>query len=169
MALFAKCVGAAIIVAASAIGAAAEGSGRETHISIVFSETHDRLPPDAKEGIVAQHEIIATLSPDNSVREQVTSRAASVVRSNGTNELLGDETGAVVWRVLGPNKLRRIVPHRQFLVLTEIEISRNSSCSVEVRYLLQRGYTDVIMRRGDNSQPWHFTLPKVLSAECSIH
>jgi len=40
---------------------------------------------------------------------------------------------------------------------------------VQIKYLLQKGYSDIITPRADNGQLAHSSLPKLISAQCSIH
>ena len=55
------------------------------------------------------------------------------------SKALGDNSARVVWHVLGPHQLRRIFAGKQYLMLSDIEISGESSCSVQIKYLLQKG------------------------------
>ncbi len=148
------------------------GSTGDTVIQIDFAETHDRLPPDERVGIVAQHHIDATLSAGNRVSENkgtvVGRRKRAFVRQGQNSEALGDNSAKVVWRVVGPHQLRRIFAGRQFLMLTDVEISGDNSCSVQIRYLLQKGFTDYMATRADNGELAHFSLPRVVSSQCSI-
>ncbi|MGO9423369.1 hypothetical protein [Roseiarcus sp.] len=149
----------------------AAGSTGETIIEIDFVETHDRLPPDERTAIVGRHQIVATLSADNRVSENNEAifgkRKRQFVRQGQNNEALGDNSAKVVWRVLGPHQLRRIFAGRQFLMMTDIEIS-GDSCSVQIKYLLQKGYSDTIGPRADTGELAHFSLPTVVSSGCSI-
>ena len=56
---------AGTVAALSCAPTFAAGSLGETVIQIDFAETHDRLPPDERLGIVGQHQIVATLSAGN--------------------------------------------------------------------------------------------------------
>ena len=147
-------------------------SAGDTVIQIDFVETHDRLTPDVRPGIVGQHQIVATLTADNRVSENnqtlVGRRLRTFVRQGQNSEALGDNSARVVWRVLGPHQLRRIFAGRQFLIMADVEIGAGNACSVQIRYLLQKGYTDYIAKRADNGELAHFSLPKVVSSECSI-
>ena len=144
----------------------------ETVIQIDFAETHDRLSPNERPGIIGQHQIVVTLSAGNQVSESnqtiVGRRNRSFVKQGQNNEALGDNSARVVWHVLGPHKLRRIFVGRQFLMMTDIEISGENSCSVQIKYLLQRGYSGIISKRADNGELAHFSLPKLVSSQCSI-
>lgn len=150
----------------------AAGPAGDTVIQIDFVETHDRLPPDERPGIVGQHQIVSTLTADNRVSESnqtiVGRRMRTFVKQGQNSETLGDNSARVVWRVLGPHQLRRIFVGRQFLMIADIQISGENSCSVQIKYLLQKGYSDIISRRADNGEPAHFSLPKLVSSQCSI-
>lgn len=52
--------------------------------------------------------------------------------------------------------------------MTDIEISGENSCSVQIKYLLRRGYSGIISKRADNGELAHFSLPKLVSSQCSI-
>jgi hypothetical protein len=165
---------AGVITALSCpITSKAQSTG-DTVIQVDFVETHDRLAPDERPGIVAQHQIVATLSAGNRVSENNETvinrrRRGSLVRQGQNSEALGDNSARAVWRVLGPHSLRRIFAGKQYLMVTDIQISGENGCNVQIKYLLQRGYSDIINRRADNGEPAHFSLPKLVSAQCSIH
>ena len=163
---------AGVITALSYPSASKSGSTSDTVIQIDFVETHDRLTPDERPGIVAQHQIVATLS-GNRVSENnqtvINRRRGALVRQGQNSEALGDSSARAVWRVLGPHALRRIFAGKQYLTMTDVEISGDKACSVQIKYLLQKGYNDIITTRADNGELAHFSLPKLVSAECSIH
>lgn len=152
--------------------AVAAGSTGDTIIQIDFAETHDRLTPEERPGIVGQHQIIATLSASKQVSESnetvVGRRKRQFVKQGQNSETLGNNSARVVWHVIGPHRLRRIFVGRQYLMMADIEISGDNSCNVQNKYLLQKGYPDIISRRADNGEPAHFSLPKLLSSQCSI-
>jgi hypothetical protein len=163
-----------VITALSCPSASKSGSISDTVIQIDFVETHDRLTPDERPGIVAQHQIVATLSAGNRVSEDNETvinrrRRGSLVKQGENSEALGDNSARAVWHVLGPHSLRRIFAGKQYLMITEIETAGEKECAVQIRYLLQRGYTDIINTRADNGELAHFSLPKLISAQCSIH
>ena len=163
---------AAALAAGLAPPALAAGASGDTVIEIDFAETHDRLGPDGRPGIVADHQIVATLSADRRVSENnqtiIGRRRRPLVRQGQNSEALGDNSARVVWHVLGPHQLRRIFAGRQFLMLTDVEISGENSCSVQIKYLLQKGFTDYVAPRADNGELAHFSLPRVVGAQCSI-
>jgi hypothetical protein len=150
------------------------GSSGDTVIQIDFSETHDRLTPEERPGIVAQHQIAATLTAGNRVSENNQTlvggrRRRGLLTVQGQNsEALGDNSARAVWHVLGPHQLRRIFVGKQYLMMTDVEISGENACSVQIKYLLQKGYSDIINKRADNGELAHFSLPKLISAQCSI-
>ena len=145
------------------------GPTGDTVIQIDFVETHDRLPPDEWPGIVAKHQIVATLSAGNQVTEnnQTIVGRRNFVKQGQNSESLGDNSAKVVWHVLGPHQLQRIFAGRQYLMMADIDIS-GQSCGVRIKWLLQKGYSDIITRRADNGEFAHFSLPKLVSAQCSI-
>ncbi len=157
------------------------GMAGETHITINFTETHDRLGPDPHPGIFHAAVIEATLTADGHVREHNVDSVNSVgrrkvggnykglgMKESENEEKLGNESANVVWHVKGQNKLERLLVGQQFLMMTDIEIGEGSSCTVEIKYLLQKGHSEVIMRRRDTGEMAPFTLPKVVNSSCSI-
>ncbi len=105
-----RCLCVAVITALSGLFASKAGSTGDTVIQIDFVEAHDRLSPDERPGIVAQHQVVATLSAGNRVSEnnQIVvgrHRRGSVVRQFQNNEALGDNSARAVWHVLGPHQL----------------------------------------------------------------
>jgi hypothetical protein len=161
-----------VVVALFCPSAPNAGSTNDTVIQIDFVEIHDRLTPDQRPGIAAQHQIVATLSGSRVSENNQTvinRRRGLLVRQGQNSETLGDNSARAVWHVLGPHSLRRIFAGKQYLMMTDIEISGGNACNVQIKYLLQKGYSDIINRRADNGEPAHFSLPRVVSAECSIH
>lgn len=161
-----------VIAALSCSGESKAASTGDTVIQIDFVETHDRLTPDERPGIAAQHQIIATLSGNRVSENNQTvinrRRRGSLVRQGQNSEALGDNSARAVWHVLGPHSLRRIFAGTQYLMMTDIEISSENFCRAQIKYLLQKGYSDIINTRADNGELAHFSLPKVISAQCSI-
>ena len=161
-----------VIAALSCSGELKAASTGDTVIQIDFVETHDRLTPDERPGIAAQHQIIATLSGNRVSENNQTvinrRRRGSLVRQGQNSEALGDNSARAVWHVLGPHSLRRIFAGTQYLMMTDIEISSENFCRAQIKYLLQKGYSDIINTRADNGELAHFSLPKVISAQCSI-
>jgi hypothetical protein len=154
-------------------GSKAESSG-DTVIQIDFVETHDRLTPEERPGIVAQHQIVATLAASNQVSENNQTvvggrrRRGLLIVQGQNSEALGDNSARAAWHVLGPHQLRRIFAGKQYLMLTDVEITGDNACNVQIKYLLQKGYSDIINKRADNGELAHFSLPKLISAQCSI-
>ena len=149
------------------------GSSGDTVIQIDFVETHDRLTPDERPGIAAQHQIVATLSGSRVSENNQTlvggrRRRGLLIVQGQNNEALGDNSARAVWHVLGPHSLRRIFAGKQYLMMTDVEIAGENACSVQIKYLLQKGYSDIINKRADNGELARFSLPKLISAQCSI-
>ena len=150
------------------------GEPKETVISIDFAESHDRLDPDPRPDILRNVHIEATLSPNGQVHESLVAtvggrkRRMAIMNENEQDAKLGDASPKIVWRVEGPHKLQRLVVGQQFLTMFDVEIGSDAACSVQIKYLQQKGYSGVIMRRSDNGELAHFSLPKVLNSSCSI-
>ncbi len=143
-------------------------SAGDTVIQIDFVETHDRLTPDVRPGIVAQHQIVATLTADHRVSESNQAlvgrrRKNPDVHPEQNSEALGDNSAQAVWHVLGPHQLRRIFVGGQYLMMADVEIGAGNSCKVQIKYLLQKGYTEIITNRGNNGPLFHSSLPKVIA------
>jgi hypothetical protein len=163
---------AVMIAALPCPSASKSGSTSDTVIQIDFVETHDRLTPDERPGIVAQHQIVATFS-GNRVSEDnqtvINKRRGALIRQGKNSEALGDNSARAVWHVLGPHSLRRVFVGKQYLTMTDVEVSGDKACSVQIKFFLQKGYSDIITTRADNGELAHFSLPKLVSEECSIH
>jgi hypothetical protein len=170
----------ALLIGASALGAGSPPAyaADRTVIRVTVVETKDRLPPDELRGIVRRHEMTVTLSGENRVSESNSSvrvgggvgrkKRGPAALSGENSEAMGDESGHVVWHVLGERKLQRIRVGEQFLTMMNIEIDGDDHCHIEVKYLEQKGFTDVVIKRPDNGEMAHFSLPRLVSAACSI-
>jgi hypothetical protein len=148
-------------------------SAGDTIIEIDFTEIHDRLAPDVMPGIFATHQTVATLSAANLVSETNQTvagrrRKNPDVHPEQNSEALGDNSARAVWHVLGPHQLRRIFVGGQYLMVMDIEIGAGNACNVQIKYLLQKGYTEIISNRGNNGPLFHSSLPKVVASGCSI-
>jgi hypothetical protein len=156
-------------------------TGHATVIKAEVEETHDRLTPDQEFGIQWVRVYVISLSGKNNVSETIRSRfmgsSSSTSRmsikrhvSRGgeiqRSGLFGENDGQVVWHVVGEHKLQRIAIGKQYLMMMEITID-GGTCQIDAKFLLQTGYTDVIMRRGGGEEE-HFTLPHVERASCTI-
>jgi hypothetical protein len=164
---------APLFVVALAVGATAPTSAKaDTLLTIEYVETHDRLDPDPRAGIVVRHEIEATLTADNHVAEreqrQTGGRKQVFFNQLESRGALGDNSAWATWRVLGPHKLERLFAGRGFLLKIDVDIGADNACSVDVAYLLQAGATAMVTRRLDTGDPARISHPKLLSAQCSI-
>jgi hypothetical protein len=163
----------AVFLAALALPPSDGRAENQTVIHVTYVETHDRLPPVEVRDVEKQHDVTATLSQGNHVTEQSTSFNMNRRRSNPTfdedSTTIGDNSGRVVWHVIAERKLQRIFVGQQMLVIMNIDIDANNQCQVDVKYLQQEGFTDIVAKRADNGEMAHFTLPRVKSASCAIH
>ena len=143
-------------------------------IHITFVETHDRKPPDERIGITQSHSVEATLGANGRISEnfEVTMadrRGRGRFAGSGSHETkLGDTDGNVTWRVKGPHRLLRVAQGPSLFVYTNIDVQNDNTCSATVDYRLKPGHTDMYGPRRDTGEMAHFTLPTVLSVECSI-
>jgi hypothetical protein len=174
----ASLVAGVALALALGVGSPRAHAENRTVIRVTVVETKDRLPPDPLPGIERRHDLVATLSGKNQVSEKGDSvridaggahkRHAPPPLSEENSAVMGDESGRVVWHVLGERKLQRIRVGDQFLTIMNIEIDSENRCQIEVKYLEQKGFTDVVIKRPDNGEMAHFTLPRLVSATCSI-
>jgi hypothetical protein len=149
--------------------------GKATVIRGEIEEARDRLPPDELLGIDIVHAFTFTLSGKNDVKE---SWVHSIRKGNGelhefqrgdvATTMGGVDNEHVVWHVLGEKGLQRIDVNKQFIGMMTIEVRGGNSCTINMSYLKQKGYSDVVMKRGDNGQMAHFTLPRLMRASCTI-
>lgn len=154
---------------------------KQTVIHVEIDEKHDRLGPEPLQDVEWVHKFTITLTGQNKVTEsQVNTpvgtargpcnpaRCAQLTSTYQRNAALGESDTKVVWQVLGPKKLRRIATGQQFIVMFDIEIDKSDNCHIDAKYLKQSGFVDVVMKRADTGEMTHFTLPRLVSASCSI-
>jgi hypothetical protein len=165
-----------------ASGAAAYAQAeKQTVIQVQIDEMHDRLGPEPLRDVEWVEKFTITLTGNNKVIESQKNtplgsaegavsarRAAELAQTSQRDGALGQKDAKVVWQVLGPRRLRRIATGVQFIVMFDIEIDQGDNCHIDAKYLLQRGFDDVVMTRADTGELTHFTLPRVVSASCSI-
>jgi hypothetical protein len=160
--------------------------GRSTIIHGEMVELHDRLAPAELRGIRRLHRFTVTLSGANHVSETWTngrdnrgggqrmrmrggSRGQRIqVLQDENDGVIGDNSGHVVWHVLGPKKLQRIFVGEHFLMMVTIEIDSDNKCSLEAKYLQQTGFESITMLREDNAEPATYGLPHVEETSCTI-
>jgi hypothetical protein len=170
----------AIALACWAWNAAAQ-SDKQTTIHIKEDEKHDRLTPDFEPDIEWLHELTVTLSGNNVVHESGNRTflgsprhpTSSLLQERFKNEFnrdvaLGQDGGKVVWRVLGPNKLRRIWQGQQVISIFDISIDRDRNCHISRKVLLQKGFTFSIGLRAGTNTYEHFSAGRLVSITCSI-
>jgi hypothetical protein len=154
---------------------------KDTILHIRIDEKHDRYTPDLETDIEWLHEYTVTLSGKNAVKEvqketflggsqhpATPERQANLASSHEREASLGQGGGKVVWQVLGPKKLRRIVEGKQTITMFDIDIDRANNCHIAAKYLLQQGYSFLIAKRAGTGTEEHFSLPRLKSASCSI-
>lgn len=168
-----------LLFAASGAAAYAQAD-KQTVIQVQIDEKHDRLAPDPLQDVEWIVEYTITLTGKNKVTEtqknmvvgtakgSVDPRRAASLNSTSQRDAELGQGGNVVWQVLGPRNLRRIATGKQFIVMFDIDIDQSNNCHIDAKYLRQSGFTDVIMKRADTGELAHFSLPRVVSASCSI-
>jgi hypothetical protein len=154
---------------------------KSTIIRVQITEVHDRLTPDSETDIKWTHDFVITMSGKNSIAESQTNtfagspqhpatrrRVSNLTSQSDRETTLGRQEGKATWQVLGPKKLRRIWAGQQFIMLWEIEIGDNNNCSIDAKYLLQKGFPDTIGPRAGTGTMEHFSIQRIQSATCSI-
>jgi hypothetical protein len=146
-------------------------------ISGTIVSTHDRLPPDDVTGIIIERQYSITISGKNAVEEHWSSTPLRNARrelhlpvsSTDSQRALGEDGATVAWHVVGPNALQRISQGQQFIIVMRFQFDdRNKTCSLDTRFVEQKGFNSVVMRRADNGQLAKFTLDRVLSTTCTV-
>ena len=140
---------------------------RQTTIEIDYSTTADRLRPEPSSGVVTDHHLTVTLSNGNHVDESRRSHSGAYNGSWDHATVLGQEGGGPKFRVLGPNRLGRVVDFPAGVETVTITTS-DASCRIEVVYRLKAGAGEWIQRRLKNNEIAYWTLPRVTSSSCSI-
>ena len=161
---------AALLVGIGAVAAAP--SNNAIRMRLTIEETHDRLTPTPKPGIVKRHEIQVVMGADKNIQE--TLENSDITRKlyadpGGSHAtVLGENDGKAVWHVAGPNKLRRISQRDDQLMIIDLTTMGDRTCSIDVKYLIKDG------------RPFHdgfiagttiaatFTASKVVRATCEI-
>jgi hypothetical protein len=138
-------------------------------------EAHDRILFDRLEKIVWRRTFTITLSGTNNVTEdwsnvRIDAGSEEIPSRDDYNDgfaQLGNPTQNMAWRVLGSNKLQRIVKHGRFVTLLTIDIDGKNKCHLERAYLFRKG--DKIAP-GENGGPdgAKYTPFRILSTHCTI-
>ena len=132
-----------------------------------FTETHTRLECDCNPTTWTQNFVI-TLSGKNHIREQWDGRNNNNVTTSAQHESdLGEARGSAIWRVAGPNRLERTVVFKQHVQKMTITTA-GAQCTLDVRFSLKPGFTDMYVPRADNGEWAHFTLPRTTQTSCEI-
>ena len=139
---------------------------------IVIEETHDRLTPTPKPGIIKRHEFTVVLRPNKQIYE--TWQQADVTRrfhadpGGERSTMMGENNGKSVWRVLGDSKLRRIAANNETLIIWDIQVSSDKTCAIDVKYLLKAGVTYTTGKIAGTDIDATFNNFRVLKATCTI-
>jgi hypothetical protein len=132
-----------------------------------YTETHTRLECDCNPTIWTQNFVI-TLSGKNHIREDWDSRNNNNLTRTAQHESdLGQARGSAIWRVAGPNRLEKTVAFRQHIQKMTITTAGNQ-CTLDVRFTLKPGFTDMYVPRADTGEWAHFTLPRTTQTSCEI-
>jgi hypothetical protein len=153
-------------------GAAFAQAENATTIKVVIVETHDRLTPTPKPGIIKRHEFTIVLKPnkqiDESWEQADLTRVAHADPGGARSTAMGENNGKAVWHVLGPNKLERIAQNHEQLNIWNIEISGGKACHINVQYLLKHGVTFTTGKIAGTDIDATFGRSQVTSATCTI-
>ncbi len=153
-------------------GMAIAQTDKATSIHVVIVETHDRLTPTPKPGIVKRHEFTVTLKAnkqiDESWEQTDVTRRVHADPGGGQSTALGENNGKSVWHVLGANKLQRISQNHEQLMIWNIEIGDGKTCNIDVKYLLKQGAAFTTGKIAGTDIDATFTQAHVTSATCTI-
>lgn len=145
---------------------------KATTIHVVIIETHDRLTPTPKPGIIKRHEFTIVLKAnkqiDESWEQADVTRRAHPDPGGERSTAMGENTGRSVWHVLAGNKLQRIAQNHEQLIIWNIEISDSKACGISVKYLLKQGVTFTTGKIAGTDTDATFGHSQVLSATCTI-
>jgi hypothetical protein len=133
-----------------------------------YSEVHYWMEGD-RPPIVWNWDFTLQLSGKNTVREEWSGHnQRNLQRARNRESALGETTGAVSWRVLGPNRLQKTINFRQHTMRLTIA-TNNKDCQLDVEFRLKPGFSDIYVQRADNGEWAHFSLPKTREASCTIN
>jgi hypothetical protein len=145
-------------------------------IEATVMSVHDRLPPYEVRDIVVEEHYRVRLTGGSKVEEEWSTRPVATKSgaidiggfSGARSSALGEGGQHVAWKVLGAHRLQRISEGKQFIEILDFEIREPHECSLQAKFLLEKGKTAMITRRRDNGQFAEFSLNRVTSATCSI-
>jgi hypothetical protein len=154
-------------LATTLVAAPSDAQDKVTTIRGSFTETHTLLECDCNPIIWTQNFVI-TLSGKNHIREQWDGRNSNNLTSSAQHSSdLGEARGSAVWRVAGPSRLEKTVTYRQHIQKMTITTAGNQ-CTLDVRFTLKTGFTDMYVPRADTGEMAHFTLPRTTQTSCEI-
>jgi hypothetical protein len=140
---------------------------RATTIRGSFTETHTLLQCDCNP-IMWTRNFVITLSGKNNIREEWDGRNNNNLRTTDQHQSdLGAARGSAIWRVAGPNRLEKTVVFKQHIQKMTITTAGNQ-CTLDVRFALKPGFTDMYVPRTDTGEMSHFTLPRTTQTSCEI-
>jgi hypothetical protein len=145
---------------------------RATTILVSIVETHDRLTPTPKPGIIKQREFTVLLKPNKQIEESwVQTDVTGEVHSDpggAHSTSMGENDGKAVWHVLANNQLQRVAQTREQLMIWNLSIGANKECRVSVKYLLKQGAGFTTGKIAGTDIEATFSHSQVVSASCSI-
>jgi hypothetical protein len=141
---------------------------KSTTITGQFTETHTKLECDCNPTVWTRNFTI-TLSGKNHVHEEWNGRNNNNLSQSAQHDSdLGEARGSAIWRVVGPNRIEKVVSFKQH-VETLTVITSGHNCVLKVVYSLKPGFTDMYVPRADTGEWTHFTLPRVVQSSCEIN
>jgi hypothetical protein len=165
----------ACLLSVDTCGALAEDN-KPLIIQATVTSVHDRLPPYEVRNIVVEERFRFRLTGGSKVEEEWSSRPVASESgaidiggfSGARSSALGEGGQHVAWKVLDAHRLQRISEGMQFIHILDFDIREPHECTLQARYLLEKGKTAMITRRRDNGQFAEFSINRVTSATCSI-
>jgi hypothetical protein len=155
------------------IGAAAFAQAdRATTIHVSIVESHDRLTPTPKPGIIKRREFTVFLKPNKQIEESwvqtdITGEAHSDPGGEHSTSM-GENDGKAVWHVLANNQLQRVAQTREQLMIWNLSIEANKECRISVKYLLKQGAGFTTGKIAWTDIEATFSHSQLVSASCSI-
>lgn len=167
-----QCAFAKLPLAVAAVSALSSNfsqaqANRTTVIHGRFVEQHYLMETE-EPAIIWTNDFTLTLSGKGDIHEDWSSHNTKNFQKTGSHEYsLGAPAGSVTWHVIDANTLRKTITFRQHVQTMTITTS-DGKCSLEVKFGLKPGFSDMFAPKADSGEWVHFSLPKTLEAFCTI-
>ena len=163
--LAASVVGALSIVFAVAPSMAAE----PIQIDLTYDSEMDMVRPENHPGISVHHNLHVTFVNGKGVTENRDNNAGRYQDKNSMFQAPGEEAGYATWRVLSEEKLMRIQREPQSTRTMIVTLTSASTCTLEVKDELKRGFSEYALPRISNHSLGYFSSYRVVGNSCTIH